>query len=437
MVMSGHRVGLITLLALVLSASVSTATALADPAPQQWQPSAADVARTLRPCPTSVGSATAALCWSMTEDTSAWMAQPADSPYPWGQCTYYVGVMRPDIWNDRAPPSVDPVDDWDAWTWAAHAQSEGLSVDGNPRPGDVIVYSRAAVGNDTGHVAMVDAVGGTDPSTGDLLVTTSEMNVEGLDDASQGQGDTATLLLPRSELVPGMVQFIHRPGAGYTAPVWSGSAQDAEAAAASSASQDPSLDVSLASDHIQTISESTAPVQATVTSLPAGTVVKQQSFAANHDVTLNLPTGTYKVCVAQAATEQWAAASACATAGWATAIPATRAQIRLGRLRVVGRRLTLPVVLGPAAALGRTGGQAPFVAHIRIRIRRPGGTRRHRGSRVQTLSVTTRLHAGRQVLSLPDGTGAVIRHAAVTLRVAGVSTSAVHIDAATASVRLG
>jgi hypothetical protein len=162
--------------------------------PQQWQPTAPDVARTLRTCPMSVSSPTVALCWSTTEDSSAWMAQPAGSPYPWGQCTYCAGVMSSDIWNDRAPPSID----------------------GNPRPGDVIVFSRAAVGNDTGHVAMVDAVGGADPSTGDVLVTTSEMNLDGLDDASRGPGDTTTLILPRSELVPGMVQFIHRTGAGYT-----------------------------------------------------------------------------------------------------------------------------------------------------------------------------------------------------------------------------
>jgi hypothetical protein len=55
----------------------------------------------------------------------------------------YVGLMRPDIYNDRAPPSVDPVNDWDAWTWAGHAQAEGLSVDGNPAAGDVMVWSRA------------------------------------------------------------------------------------------------------------------------------------------------------------------------------------------------------------------------------------------------------------------------------------------------------
>jgi surface antigen len=150
------------------------------------------------------------MCWSVDEDTAASMAQPAGSPYPWGQCTYYVGLMRPDIFNDRASPSVDPLTDWDAWTWAAHAQAEGLAVDGDPRPGDVMVYSRQAADNDTGHVAIVDAVGGTDSATGGEEITVSEMNVEGLDDPSRGEGDTIALELPRSQLVPGMIQFIHR-----------------------------------------------------------------------------------------------------------------------------------------------------------------------------------------------------------------------------------
>jgi surface antigen len=179
---------------------------------------AADLARAVRPCPSTVSAPAAPVCWSMTEDTSAWTAQPAGSRYGWGQCTYYVGLMRPDIFNDRARPSVDPVADWDAWSWAGHAQAEGLAVDGDPRPGDVMVWSRQAVGNDTGHVAIVDAVGGTDPATGDLELTISEMNLDGLDNASLGQGDTMVLELPRSELVPGMVQFIHRRGPGYGGP---------------------------------------------------------------------------------------------------------------------------------------------------------------------------------------------------------------------------
>lgn len=126
----------------------------------------------------------------MTDDSAAWMAVPAGSPYGWGQCTYFAAVMRPDIWNNRAPPSVDPVESWDAWTWTEHAQAEGLAVDSHPRPGDVMVWSRHAIGNGSGHVAIVDAVGGTDAPPGQLELTISEMNLEGLDTASRGQGDT-------------------------------------------------------------------------------------------------------------------------------------------------------------------------------------------------------------------------------------------------------
>src|SRR6201986_1809022 len=198
--MLGRRLCVCVLIALLGSVTVGAATSLADVAPQRWQPTTADVARTVRPCPGTVSGPASPVCWSMTEDTSAWMALPAGSPYGWGQCTYYVGLMRPDIFNDRAPPSIDPVTDWDAWTWAGHAQAEGLAVDGTPQAGDVIVWSRQAVHNDTGHVAVVDAVGGTDPATGDLKVKISEMNLYGLDTAAAGQGDTMVVELPRSEL---------------------------------------------------------------------------------------------------------------------------------------------------------------------------------------------------------------------------------------------
>ena len=76
-----------------------------------------------------------------------------------------------------------------------------------------MVWSRQAVSNDSGHVAIVDAVGPTDPATGELEITISEMNLDGVDDASQGQGDTMMVELPAAQLVPGMVQFIHRPAA--------------------------------------------------------------------------------------------------------------------------------------------------------------------------------------------------------------------------------
>jgi surface antigen len=340
--------------------------------------------------------------------------------------------MRPDIWNDRAPPSIDPLNDWDAWTWVQHAQAEGLSVTGDPQPGDVMVYSRAAVGNNTGHVAIVDAVGGIDPATGDLEVTVSEMNVDGLDDASVGQGDTMTVLLPRSELVPGMIQFIHEPGPSYTPPAWPGASSpgDPGPAAPPATPQNPSLGVGLFGNHVQTVSQSPAPVQATVTSLPGGTVIKRVSFAANRDVALDLPTGTYQVCVSQAAAGPWAAVGDCASGSWQA--PPVRATIRLGAIRSTGRRLTLAVVLGPGAFLN---GDAALTARILVSVDRPA-RRGHRAVTAgATYRVTSHLHAGRQVVALPVKSSSV-RHAVLSVTVAAVSADGTAMGSARASVHL-
>ncbi|HEX3977986.1 MAG TPA: CHAP domain-containing protein [Solirubrobacteraceae bacterium] len=330
-------VGLCVLLALLGGASVGTASSLADDAPPQWQPTSADVARTVRPCPTGVSAPAPPVCWSMTEDTSAWMAQPAGSPYGWGQCTYYVGLMRPDLWNDRAPPSVDPLTDWDAWTWTAHAQAEGLSVDGNPRSGDVMVWSRRAVGNDTGHVAIVDTVGPANPATGEVEITISEMNLDGVDDAAQGQGDTIVVEVPRAQLVPGMIQFIHRPGS--------------EGATES----DPSLAVGVWSNQVATVSRSPAPISATVTTA-SGTFVKSVSVVANRVAALALPAGIDKVCVSQPAATGWNSASSCASG----TSPPSRATV----------------------ARARTGGQHRARRHGHAR-RRPRHGRRARHARVR------------------------------------------------------
>jgi surface antigen len=409
-----RRLGLCVLLALLGSASVGTASSLAAVAPPQWEPTAGDLARTVRPCPSTVSAPAAPVCWSMTEDTSAWMAQPAGSPYGWGQCTYYVGLMRPDIFNDRAPPSVDPVADWDAWTWAGHAQAEGLAVDGDPRPGDVMVWSRQAVGNDTGHVAIVDAVGGTDPATGDLELTISEMNLDGLDNASLGQGDTMVLELPRSELVPGMVQFIHRRGPGHGGP------------------SDPSLGVGAWSDKVAAVSQSPAPLTATVTT-PSGTTVKTLTLAANRVSALGLPTGTYTVCVSQPASAAWNGERGCATATWQAAVNAT---VSLGRPHRAGRRLSLPVVLGPAVSLAVAARGAPLVAQVRIGLEPTG--RRGRAGAASTRTVYTRawsLRAGRQVLSLPL-TRAALRHAVLHVTVVVRAMRGVRASAAQTSLQV-
>ncbi len=301
-------------LAVALSCAVGAAGARADAAPQLWLPNSADLVRRLRPCTENVIAPTAPICWSVSEDMSAWMALPLGSPYPWGQCTYYAGLMRPDIWNDRAPLSTDPSDNWDAWTWAAHAQAEGLTVDGNPRPGDVVVFSRQALGNTTGHLGIVEAAGGTDAARGDLLLTMSEMNVQGLDDPAQGQGDTMTLLVPRSQLVPGMIQFIHPPSPGYVAPGWAGGSGAADAGGSPpSAAGDPSLAVAVFGERLETVSESAAPERAVVTSTASGRIVATLRLAPNRIVTLHLPAGADRVCVTQPATGQWAAARGCAS----------------------------------------------------------------------------------------------------------------------------
>jgi surface antigen len=436
-----RRLGLCVVLALLGSASVGTASSLADVAPQQWQPTSAGVARTVRPCPNFVSGPTAPVCWSMTEDTSAWMAQPAGSAYGWGQCTYYVGLMRPDIWDDRAPSSVDPQSDWDAWTWAGHAQAEGLAVDGDPRPGDVMVWSRQAVGNDTGHVAMVDAVGGTDSTTGDLELTISEMNLDGLDSPSLGQGDTTVLELPRSELVPGMVQFIHQPGPGYVPPAWpsgsspnaTGAVPDATAAAGRWATEsDPSLGVGVWSNHVATVSQSPAPVTAAVTTA-SGAAVKTVSLTANRVADLGLPTGTYRVCVSQPATAGFNGVSGCATASWRATLNTT---VSLGRPHRVGRRLSLPLVVGPALPPGVAGTTAPLMAQVRIELR-PTGRRGH-GSAASTRTVYTRalsVRPGRQVLSLPL-TRAALSDALLHVTVAIRGTTEVRASAAQTSLQV-
>ena len=431
--MSARRIGLAVLLVLLCSASVGTAASVADVASQPWQPTIADVTRTTRPCSTDLGLTTAPVCWSVTEDTSAWMALPPDYPYPWGQCTYYVGVMRPDIFNDRAPPSVDPLNDWDAWTWATHAQAEGLSVDGNPRAGDVIVYSRQAVDNSTGHVAMVDAVGGTDPSTGDLRITVSEMNFESLDDASRGQGDTTTVQLPRSDLVPGMIQFIHRPEPGYSAPAWpTGTGAPAGATPPWATKRNPSLAVGVWRDHLATVSQSSAPATATVATAD-GRVVTRASVTPNRVVTLGLPTGTYRVCVAQSATAAWDAAYACATAGWQAPVTAT---VALGRPHRSGRRLAVPVSLGPRLPLALAARGAPVVAEVRIGLQRTDGRGRARAAATRTVYTRPwRLRAGGQVLSLPLSASAV-RHAVLHITVIVRATSRIRVGAAQTTLHL-
>jgi hypothetical protein len=163
-------------------------------------------------------------------------------------------------------------------------------------------------------------------------VTVSEMNATELDDPTKGQGDTLTLELSRSELVPGMIQFIHEPAPGYVAPVWQAGTGDPQpGATAASAASTPSLAVGLYGNQLGTVSESTAPELAVVTSLASGRTVSTQRLTANRVVTLHLPGGRYRVCVSQAATGRWAAATGCATGSWRSTPSHTRVAPRAPR----------------------------------------------------------------------------------------------------------
>lgn len=123
----------------------------------------------------------------------------------YGECVYWAIEKRPDIWNNRSANDSDQ-HDWDAWTWVGHAEAEGLSVNGIPRPGDVAVWSRALVDNATGHVAYVESV------SRNGSITVSEMN-----HYFGGEGDRE-VLPPKPAPVgwKGLV-FIHLPASGYIA----------------------------------------------------------------------------------------------------------------------------------------------------------------------------------------------------------------------------
>ena len=119
-----------------------------------------------------------------------------------------------------------------------------------------------------------------------------------------------------------MVQFIHRPGPGYTAPAWPSGTGAPAAASPPWATPQPSLAVGVWSNQLATVSQSSAPVIATVTTAD-GTVVKTMTRRPNRLADLGLPTGTYRVCVSQPATGAWNAAGGCATASWRAAVTAT------------------------------------------------------------------------------------------------------------------
>lgn len=89
----------------------------------------------------------------------------AGNAYAWGNCTWYVYNLRPDIgsfWGNAS-------------SWAYSARAAGYRVDNTPAVGAIAQWNSGAYGmSGWGHVAYVESV------NGDGTITVSEMNVRGL-----------------------------------------------------------------------------------------------------------------------------------------------------------------------------------------------------------------------------------------------------------------
>jgi surface antigen len=86
--------------------------------------------------------------------TTAYRGATAGNGYVWGQCTWYVKNMRPDLPNNLG----------NGGSWVANAAAMGLPTGSTPRVG--------AVAEEPGHVAYVEAVSGG-------MISISEMNYAG------------------------------------------------------------------------------------------------------------------------------------------------------------------------------------------------------------------------------------------------------------------
>lgn len=88
----------------------------------------------------------------------------AGNAYAWGNCTWYVYNLRPDIgsfWGNAS-------------SWAVSARAAGYLVDSNPTVGSIAQWNPYVAGHSGyGHVAYVEAV------NSDGTITISEMNVRG------------------------------------------------------------------------------------------------------------------------------------------------------------------------------------------------------------------------------------------------------------------
>lgn len=281
-----------------------------------WTPAPAGLVQTARTCPSpSVASYYNATCWTVSQDqTNPFYS--ADAPYPWSQCTYWALEMRPDLWNNQSASDPES-NNWTAYTWAQHGALEGLTVDHTPSSGSVMVWPQTS-SDQTGHVAYVQSVS-FDPASSQDLITVQEMNDTTFDNPSLGQGDTMTLRMDPQDLTG--VQFVHTPGyvasaipvAAATGTTTSAtpapSTATAPSATAAVATRTPGLSLRFAARRLRVTSQSSAPLQATVTRLPSGKVVSHTRLRPGS--TLRLPAGQYRVCVAQAGTGTWRSAKAC------------------------------------------------------------------------------------------------------------------------------
>ena len=76
----------------------------------------------------------------------------ASNTYPYGQCTYYAKMMRPDIGNHWG----------DAKYWATSARRAGFAVSSWPQVGDVAAFGAYVQGDSRyGHVGIVRKVSGS------------------------------------------------------------------------------------------------------------------------------------------------------------------------------------------------------------------------------------------------------------------------------------
>ena len=120
----------------------------------------------------------------------SWAGQPdAAWAYPYCSCTGYASSMRPDL----------PQNLGNAKDWARNAATQGFSVDGTPRVGDIAVFPPGVQGADSinGHVAYVEAVYGS-----------TSFHV------SEWSFPTPCVVTDRTADSSGGVLFIHKKGFG-------------------------------------------------------------------------------------------------------------------------------------------------------------------------------------------------------------------------------